>query len=224
MDEKHTESTAQTPGYHHAAVSFIWGCRSARAFFHYWLYRITGARPLIDSDIARWTELLGRDRGTERVRMSDLLWLIVRYPEFRNLLYHRVKQERRTGVRVLLELAKLLYRPHGSLYLYTEDIGPGCFIQHGFSTGVGAKRIGENLWVNQQVSIGYTSLDERPVIGDNVTIRVGAIVLGDITIGDNSIVGAGAVVMKSVPPNCTVIGVPAYIVKRDGREVHEELV
>ena len=63
-----------------------------------------------------------------------------------------------------------------------------------------------------------------PLYVDNVSVKAGAIVLGDITIGDNAVVGAGAVVMKSVPPNCTVVGVPAYVVRRDGVDVREDLV
>ncbi len=210
-------------GYPGAAVSFVWACRSARALLHRWLYRVSAARPVIDRDLARWMEMLGRDRETERVSADNFVWLLARHPEFRNLFYHRVGSERRVGVRVLLELAKLCYKPLESLYLFTEEIGPGCFIQHGFSTGVGAKRIGENFWVNQQVSIGYSGVDDYPVIGNNVSIKTGAIVFGDITIGDNAVVGAGAVVFKSVPPNCTVVGVPAYIVRRDGKDVREEL-
>jgi serine O-acetyltransferase len=224
MDERSAGSGAENREFPGAAVSIAWACRSARALFHHWLFRITAARSIIDRDLARWVQLLARDRAMESVPASDFVWLIVRHPEFRNLFYHRVARERRIGVRVLLELAKLFYKPLESLYLFTEDIGPGCFIQHGFSTGIGAKRIGENFWVNQQVSIGFSGVDDFPVIGDNVSIKAGAIVLGDITIGDNAVVGAGAVVLKSVPPNCTVVGVPAHIVKRNGIDVHEELV
>ena len=213
-----------TRGYPRAAVSFVWGCRSARALCHRWLLRAVSARPLIESDLARWMQLLRRDRESERAPASDFVWLLVRRPEFRNLLYHRAGRERRVPVKILLELAKLFFKPLESLYIFTEDIGPGCFIQHGFSTGIGAKRIGANFWVNQQVSIGYSGVDDCPVIGDNVSVKAGAIVLGDITIGDNAVVGAGAVVMKSVPPNCTVVGVPAYVVRRDGVDVREELV
>lgn len=61
--------------------------------------------------------------------------------------------------------------------------------------------------------------DKAPIIGDNVRIATGAIVLGEITIGDNSIIGAGAVVVKSVPANCTVIGNPARIVKLNNKRV-----
>ncbi len=54
-------------------------------------------------------------------------------------------------------------------------------------------------------------------------ISAGAKIIGDITIGDNSIVGANSVVLKDVPPNCTVVGVPGMIVKENGVKVHREL-
>lgn len=210
-------------GYPRWAVSLVWGCRSARATFHRLLYRTSASRPVIDRDLARWIEILGRRRSDERSPASDLVWLIARHPEFRNLFYLRVGREKSIRVKAFLEIAKIFYRPLESLYLYTENIGPGCFIQHGFSTAVDAKRIGENFWLNQQVSIGYSGIDDYPVIGDNVSVRAGAIVLGDITIGDNSVVGAGSVVLKSVPPNCVVVGVPARVVRRDGVDVREDL-
>jgi serine O-acetyltransferase len=97
------------------------------------------------------------------------------------------------------------------------------FIQHGFSTIIGADRIGKNFWVNQQITTGFDELGERPTIGDNVHICSGAKVIGAVTIGDNSIIGANAVVVKDVPPNCTVVGVPARIVRKDGVRVRETL-
>jgi len=110
-----------------------------------------------------------------------------------------------------------------TLYIYTKDIGPGLFIQHGFATIISAQKIGQNCWINQQVTIGFLNDTDRPTLGDNVTIYAGAKVLGNVSIGDNSIVGANAVVVKDVPQNCTVVGVPAYIVRRNGVKVREPL-
>ena len=62
--------------------------------------------------------------------------------------------------------------------------------------------------------------EKRPVIGDNVRVATGAIVIGGITIGDNVIIGAGAVVVKDVPPDCVVVGNPARIVKKNGFRVN----
>ena len=75
----------------------------------------------------------------------------------------------------------------------------------------------------QHVSIGYISETEKPTIGDNVTVFAGAKILGNVKVGNNSIVGANAVVIKDVPENCTVVGVPAYIVRRNGVKVKEPL-
>ncbi|MEI2749907.1 MAG: hypothetical protein V9E88_14245 [Ferruginibacter sp.] len=97
------------------------------------------------------------------------------------------------------------------------------FIQHGFATVIAARSIGRNCWINQQVTIGFSNKDDCPVLEDNVTINAGAKVIGGIKVGKNSIVGANAVVVKNVPENCVVVGVPAYIVKRDGQKVKQEL-
>jgi serine O-acetyltransferase len=110
-----------------------------------------------------------------------------------------------------------------TLFLYTEDIGKGLFIQHGFSTIIAAESIGKNCWINQQVTIGYSNATDCPAIGDNVTIYAGAKVIGKVQIGDNVRIGANAVVVKNVPDNCTVVGVPAYIVRRNGNRMNEPL-
>lgn len=83
--------------------------------------------------------------------------------------------------------------------------------------------MGKNCWINQQVTIGANSQYEYPTIGNDVHIFAGALVIGDITIGNNVVIGAGAVVTKSVPDNCTVVGNPARIIRRNGVKVNESL-
>jgi serine O-acetyltransferase len=99
----------------------------------------------------------------------------------------------------------------------TTDIGPG-FVIHNFSCiAIDAKKIGQNCTVNQCVSIGadYSGpTGEKPVLGDNVFVGSGAKILGDVVIGDNVVIAANALVLKSVPDNCTVSGVPARIISR----------
>ena len=73
-------------------------------------------------------------------------------------------------------------------------------------------RIGNNTVIQGNVVLGGKD-GEAPRIGDNCLIGAGAVLLGGITIGDNSLIGANAVVLEDVPPNCTVVGVPAHIVK-----------
>ena len=142
------------------------------------------------------------------------------YPAFRNLFYYRIKQ---SSV-ILACLLKPLLPEMNTLFVYAERIGPGLYIQHGFSTIITAKSIGEDCWINQQVTIGYNRGGEQaPVIGDRVTITAGAKIIGDCNIGDGSIIGANAVVVKNVPPGCTVVGVPGRIIRRDGVRVDEAL-
>lgn len=86
------------------------------------------------------------------------------------------------------------------------------YIQHGFATIVTAESIGNNVWINQQVTIGYNGAS-APMIGDNVVIYAGAKIIGGVHIGNNVTVGANAVVTKDIPDNCVVAGVPARIIK-----------
>lgn len=95
-------------------------------------------------------------------------------------------------------------------------IGKGLVI-HNFSTiFVDALRIGENLTLNQGVTVGPDwTRTGRPQLGDNVFIGSGAKILGGVTVGDNVVVAANALVIRSVPANCIVAGVPAVVVSRD---------
>ncbi len=107
-------------------------------------------------------------------------------------------------------------------------IGKGFFIDHGSGVIIGETTIiGDNVTLYQGVTLGGTGKEKgkrHPTIGDNVMISAGAKVLGSFTIGENSKIGAGSVVLKAVPPNSTVVGVPGHVVKKnDVRVPREEL-
>jgi serine O-acetyltransferase len=186
---------------------------SIRLLPHVLLLYVLPARNDLRLDVYRWAV----NYGFEGVGSTlwRFVWLMTFFPEFRNLFY------RRTG-----RFGRLFYvlaPPMDTLFLATESIGPGLFIQHGFATIVRAKRMGANCWINQQVTIGNDTNRGSPTLEDNVTVNAGAKIIGNVTVGANSIVGANAVVVKNVPPNCTVVGVPARIVRRDGKRVDEAL-
>lgn len=144
---------------------------------------------------------------------ESINWYMTYKKEFRNLLLHRLKNPSRTFICMLhFIIARIFWKPMESLYIYTEDIGGGLYIQHGFSTIITAKKIGENCRIYQQVTIGYKNGTLPPVLEDNVTVTCGAKVLGDITMHTGSLAGAGAVVTKDVPQNAIVTGVPAKII------------
>ena len=102
-------------------------------------------------------------------------------------------------------------------------IGRRLVIDHGTGVVIGeTTEIGDDVLIYQGVTLGGTGKDtgkRHPTIGNNVMISAGAKVLGPFKIGDNSRVAAGAVVLAEVPPNSTVVGVPARVVKQDGKRV-----
>lgn len=106
-------------------------------------------------------------------------------------------------------------------------IGECFFIDHGMGVVIGETTIiGDNVLLYQGVTLGGTGLQKgkrHPTIGSNVVIGAGAKVLGNITLGDNTYVGANAVVIKDVPPNSTVVGVPGRVTKQDGKKIELSL-
>jgi|SRR5690625_304036 len=106
-------------------------------------------------------------------------------------------------------------------------IGRRFFIDHGMGVVIGETcEIGDNVTIYQGVTLGGTGHERgkrHPTIGDNALIATGAKVLGNITIGENSKVGAGSVVLKDVPNNSTVVGIPGRIVKQNGKKVSQKL-
>lgn len=169
-----------------------------RLWIIYIIYNFSKNKKEIDMDIKAWNKV----KGLQEKLSVCLAEYLLTYKEFRNLFLYRVGMQNNI-------ILKLLFPPLNSLYLACPKIGGGLFIQHGFSTILAAKEVGNNCWINQQVTVGYKA-DKAPIIGDNVKIYCGAIVIGDVNIGDNVIIGAGAVVTKSVDVGKTMIGNPAY--------------
>ena len=103
-------------------------------------------------------------------------------------------------------------------------IGDGVFIDHGMGVVIGETTIiGDNCTIYQGVTLGGTGKDKgkrHPTIGNNVVIGSGAKVLGPFKVGDNSKIAANAVVLSEVPENCTVVGVPGRIVKKNNVKVN----
>lgn len=98
-------------------------------------------------------------------------------------------------------------------------IGKGLFIDHGTGVVIGETAVlGDNVTLYQGVTLGGTGKEQgkrHPTLEDNVMVSAGAKVLGSFTIGENSKIGAGSVVLGPVPANCTVVGIPGRIVKKD---------
>jgi serine O-acetyltransferase len=183
-------------------------------------FLLSNRKELIAADVTRWAKIENRSTGIR----TTLLDLVVQRREFRTLLYHRLAHGNLAG-KVFGRLAVTILPRERTLFLNTDEIGPGLYIQHGFATTVGARRIGRNVWINQQVTIGVTVTDEatinRPIIEDGATIYSGAQVIGPVRIGRDATVGAGAVVTKDVPDGMVAVGVPA-VARERGRNARSQ--
>lgn len=191
------------------------------------LFFLTTEKEIILSDVRQWVKQHQWNRTSDLI---NLVFLFATFKEFRNVYYYRLIKGRMNNrtVRNLLVIAflsmtKVFYPEQPSFWIDPDsEIGSGFFTWHGISIVVSGE-IGENCTVFQQVTIGKNG-NARPRIGKNVNITSGAKVLGGIIVGDNVTVGANAVVVKNVPDNCVVVGIPAYIIEKNGIRLKEQLV
>ena len=118
------------------------------------------------------------------------------------------RSRHRTGIEIHpgAKIGKRLVIDHGMGIVIgeTAEIGDDCLIYHGVTLGGTGKDVGKR----------------HPTIGNNVLIGTGAKVLGPFKVGDNSRIAANSVVLSEIPPNSTAVGVPARVVKVDGRKVN----
>lgn len=141
------------------------------------------------------------------------------YPCFKALLYYKIshylyKKNHKLIARYISEKAK---RKTGIEIHPGAKIGKGLFIDHGTGVVIGETAIiGDNVTMFHGVTLGGTGKEKgkrHPTIGNNVFIGSGAKLLGNITIGDNVKIGANAVILKDVPSDTTIVGVPGKIVR-----------
>lgn len=150
------------------------------------------------------------------------------YPSFKAVLRHRIAHWMYNKKWYFLArwYSQRTARKTGIEIHPGAQIGKGFFIDHGSGVIIGETAIiGDNVTLYQGVTLGGTGKEHgkrHPTIGDNVMISAGAKVLGSFTVGENSKIGAGSVVLKEVPPNSTVVGVPGRVVKRDNVRVPRE--
>lgn len=147
------------------------------------------------------------------------------YPGLHAVMFHRVnhwlwQRDYRLAARWLSQVARWLT----AIEIHPgAEIGRRLFIDHGMSVVIGETSVvGDDVTLYQGVTLGGTGKEKgkrHPTIGNGVVIGAGARVLGNIRVGDNSRVGAGSVVLRDVPDNSTIVGVPGHIVLRHGQRV-----
>ncbi|MGC1381775.1 MAG: serine O-acetyltransferase [Candidatus Baltobacteraceae bacterium] len=154
-------------------------------------------------------------------------WLdvVLSYPGFHALAAHRLIHPLYVlGVPILPRYLSQVARFLTGVEIHPgAQVGKGVFIDHGMGVVFGETAIvGDGCTIYQGVTLGGTSLSHgkrHPTLGRNVTVGVNSSVLGAIVLGDNAKVGGGSVVVKDVPANATVVGVPARIVAQDGKPI-----
>lgn len=150
---------------------------------------------------------------------------VLLYPSFRVMLSYRKAHKRYLKGQYFRarRISQKAARKTGIEIHPGAVIGKGFFIDHGSGVIIGETTIiGDNVTLYQGVTLGGTGKESgkrHPTLCDNVMVSAGAKIIGSFTIGENSKIGAGSVVLEEVPPNCTVVGVPGRIVKRDNIKV-----
>lgn len=174
---------------------------------HLIVYLRSQAKATIDYEIERWNE---SHHLRPRKGVRGLINLLASFPEFRSLFYFRTKAK----------WLRFIAKGQTNLEFYTssENIGKGLIIWHGFSTVINVNKMGDDCQIWQNVTLGKKTtklVDDRPVIGNNVSIAAGAIVVGRIKIADDVRIGAGAVVVKDVTTtSATIVSQPNRYIYR----------
>ena len=171
-------------------------------------------KALLYADLERQLELSGHP-GAKASLLSLLRRLL--HPRFLPIVLYRCsRQALLIGIPALPHLLSYLNQILFGIEISSKcAIGPGIFFPHTSGTVVGASKIGRNVTIFQGVTLGAKEMDMgfdptlRPELGDFVVVGAGAKILGGISLGDNVRVGANSVLLRSVPDNSTVAGVPA---------------
>jgi len=156
---------------------------------------------------------------------TSRLSVILSYPGLQAIFYYRLANRFFLwGLPLLARLVSQTARWLTGIEIHPgASIGKGLFIDHGMGVVIGETSvIGENVTIFQGATLGGTGKERgkrHPTLGNNVVVGAGAKILGNIRIGDNVSVGANAVVLKDVPPNSTVVGVPGRVSRREGKRV-----
>ena len=156
-------------------------------------------------DVPRWEEIVKSSKGVA----FEYYWRTRQ--EFRSLIRFRMtKAEKKFSLEssITNKLTRLVgshsWLYVSNLFISCDEIGPGFYIEHGFSTVIYAKEIGKNFWVNQNVTIG-SGKGGCPVIGDDVSVSAHGLVFGGINVASGVTVGAGAILNFEVPEGSTVV-------------------
>ena len=156
---------------------------------------------------------------------KSFLEIMLLYPSLQAIIWHRISRALWLArVPILPRAISQFVRFFTGIEIHPgAQIGRGLFIDHGMGVVIGETAIiGDDVTLFQGVTLGGTGKEtgkRHPTLGSNIVVGAGAKILGNIQIGDNSYIGANAVVLRDVPANSTVVGVPGHITKQDGKKI-----
>ncbi len=156
---------------------------------------------------------------------KNVLEIMMLYPSLQAIIWHRISHALwQAHVPILPRAISQWVRFFTGIEIHPgAQIGRGLFIDHGMGVVIGETAIvGDDVTLFQGVTLGGTGKEtgkRHPTLGSNIVVGAGAKILGNIKIGDNSYIGANAVVLRDVPSNSTVVGVPGHITKQDGKKI-----
>lgn len=178
---------------------------------HLMVFAFNRNRAIIKEDICAYKNEYDLKGNTHYI----LVHLLTHNTSFRSLFYHRIGKWKWICGLLGKGTVNLTIPP-------TVQIGSGLLLFHAYGTILNAKSIGKNCRIVHNVTLGDKN-GKVPAIGNHVEILPNAVITGDVTVGDHCVIGPGAVVFKSIPDNCVVVGNPAYILKKDGIIVNQKL-
>ncbi|SHJ76620.1 serine O-acetyltransferase [Propionispora hippei] len=158
---------------------------------------------------------------------KNVLEVLLCYPGLHAIWLHRISHYLfKKGLVLLPRLISNFARFLTGIEIHPgATIGEGLFIDHGTGVVIGeTAELGNNVTLYQGVTLGGTGKEKgkrHPTVGNNVVVATGAKVLGSFKVGDNSKIGAGSVVLREVPPNSTVVGIPGKIVWHEGKKIDD---
>jgi len=156
---------------------------------------------------------------------KNKLEVLLCYPGIHSVISHRIAHPLHLkGFVLLARIISQISRFFTGIEIHPGAvIGKRLFIDHGMGVVIGeTAEVGDDVTIYQGATLGGTGKEKgkrHPTIGNNVVISSGAKILGPFKVGDNSKIGSGSVVLREVPPDCTVVGVPGHIVKKGNKKL-----
>lgn len=163
-------------------------------------------------------------RGLKANRGGKIWYRLLTNPSFKIVFWYRIgRYLLLNNKRIPLLLVKVIHRHHEIKYgiqvSFSNEIGGGLRFAHFSGIVIGCEKIGQNLTIYQGCTIGAVHGKGAPIIGDHVVMYAGSKIVGNVKVGNNVVVGANAVVVKDVPDNAVVVGVPAKVVSLNASKI-----